>query len=75
MRDLAYVAVVTLCGVLLVVCARLALTPEFSAALATVGSAIARNVAVRALGITLAVVGLLSLCAAAWDRDDKRREK
>ena len=51
--------------------AEIALRPEHYAALVTFGHALIGNVVVQAGLITAGLVGLVSLCALAWDRMDR----
>ena len=74
-RQLLLLATVTLCAVLVVKLAQIALTPELLAALAVVGRAAIRNVVVQALLVTAAFCGLVSLCVAAWERSERRYER
>lgn len=52
--------------------AELALVPAHYAALCTFGRALINNVVVQAALVTAGLVGLVSICAAAWDRADRR---
>jgi len=51
--------------------AEIALRPEHYAALCTFGHALVGNVVVQAVLITVALVGLVSMCALAWDKADR----
>lgn len=55
--------------------AEIALRPEHYAALVTFGRALIGNVVVQAVLITVALVGLVSMCAAAWDKADRRYQE
>lgn len=52
--------------------AEIALRPEHYNALVTFGRALIGNVVVQAALVTAGLVGLVSICAAAWDRADRR---
>lgn len=71
-RQLALLAAFCAVSALAVKVAQIALTPEFYAALVVVAQGAINNVVVQALLITVALVGLVSMCAMAWDRADRR---
>ncbi len=71
-KQLAYLGAVTLALAAIVKSAQVALTPEFRIALQIVGAALIENVVVQALLVTIALVGLLSLCVAAWEKAERR---
>lgn len=52
--------------------AEIALRPDHFDALVTFGRALIGNVVVQAALVTAGLVGLVSICAAAWDRADRR---
>lgn len=66
-----------LCGALalLTLVAERTLTPDFYLAIQIVGRGLIANVVVQAALITLALVGLVSLCACAWERMDREYER
>ena len=55
--------------------AELALVPEHYAALVAFGRALINNVVVQAGLVTAALVGLVSMCAMAWDRAERRYQE
>lgn len=55
--------------------AEIALRPQHFDAVCAFGRALLGNVVVQAGLVTAALVGIVSLCAAAWDRVDQRRAR
>lgn len=55
--------------------AELALVPAHYAALCTFGRALINNVVIQAGLITATLVGLVSMCALAWDRAERRYQE
>ena len=55
--------------------AEIALRPEHYAALCAFGRGLIGNVVVQAGLITAGLVGLVSLCALAWDKADRRYQE
>jgi hypothetical protein len=72
-RTLLLLVTGTASAVLLIKAAQVAFTPELYAALCVAGRAVASNVVVQALVITLALVGIVSACAAAWDYEERTK--
>ncbi len=71
-KQLRYLVLLVVALVLAVKAASVAFTPDLYLALRIVAQGVISNVIVQALLITLALVGLVSMCAAAWDRADRR---
>lgn len=72
MYRLRLAALITLGSIALVGLSDLALAPEFKSDLWQVSTAIADHVFVQAAVVVAAVGWLLSVCAAAWDRSERR---
>jgi len=71
-RQLALLGFFLAAAMIFAKVAEIALRPEHYAALVAFGHALIRNVVVQAVLITVALVGLVSLCAMAWDKADRR---
>jgi len=71
-RHLTYLVTVALCLGIIVTAAQISLTPDLLAAARIVLAGAFANVVVQAVLITLGFVGLLSLCALAWDKAERR---
>lgn len=74
-RQLAILGFFLAAAMIFAKTAEIALRPEHYDAIVILGRAVIRNVVVQAVLVTVALVGLVSLCAAAWDRVDQRRAK
>ena len=55
--------------------AEIALRPEHYDALVVFGRALVGNVVVQAGLVTVALVGLVSMCALAWDKAERRYQE
>jgi hypothetical protein len=71
-RRLGLAALITLGSIALVGISDLALAPEFKSDLWQVGTAVADHIFVKALVFVAVVTWLLSICAAAWERSERR---
>lgn len=70
-RQLALLGFFLAASVVFAKTAELALVPEHYAALVAFGRALLGNVVVQAGLVTVALVGLVSMCALAWDKADR----
>ena len=72
MHRLKLAALITLGSIALVGLSDLALAPELKADLWAAATAVADHVFVKALVFVFGVSFVLSLCAAAWERSERR---
>lgn len=70
-RQLTYLGLLIAALTIIVKAAQVALEPQFCAATITLARGIISNVVVQAVAVTAALVGIVSLCAAVWDRAAK----
>lgn len=72
MRRLLLAGLIAIGSIAIVGMADVALAPEFKSDLWQLGTAVADHLFVKALAFVVVVTWLLSLCAAAWERSERR---